>query len=129
MEQTQLNTTLKILGVASDNQTEVEIIQLLFEMVESAICVYIGETVVPDNLKWITNEVVIQRYQLIGAEHLEAEGIDVLSSTYRSPSELLENYFLFLDSYNNTKDSNKASSKRLGYYEIQPKNGFVLRGS
>lgn len=112
MEQTQLNTTLKILGVANDNQTEVEIIQLLFEMVESAICVYIGETVVPDNLKWITNEVVIQRYQLIGAEHLEAEGIDVLSSTYRSPSELLENYFLFLDSYNNTKDSNEASSKK-----------------
>ena len=112
MEQNQFTTVLNILGVATENLGDVDIIQSLFEMVESAICVYIGETVVPDNLKWITNEVVIQRYQLIGAEHLESEGIDVLSSKYRNPAELLNNYFLYLDSYNNTKKAHKTSNKK-----------------
>lgn len=108
----QLQTVLKILGINDSNETEVEIITSLFNMVESAICLYVGDDTVSPKLNWITNEVVIQRYQLIGAEHLESEGIDVLSSTYRSPSELLVNYVDFLDSYVNTKETNKASSKK-----------------
>ena len=112
MNQNQINAVLNILGVATDDLNEVNIIQYLFQMVESAICLYVDEESVPDKLAFIVNEVVIQRYQLIGAEHLESEGIDVLSSTYRNPSELLANYFHYLDSYLNTKKSHKTSNKK-----------------
>ena len=67
-------------------------------MVESAICIKIGERVVPSMLNWLTNEVVIKRYQLLGAEHLQSEGIDVISSTFKT-GDLLEEYQDYLDDY------------------------------
>lgn len=99
MTENQLNAVLKILSIDSTDGTQVEIINLLFGMFEDAVCLKVGTNEVPRMLEWIVNECVIKRYQLIGAEHLETEGIDVLSSTYRNPAELLDEYDSFFKNY------------------------------
>ena len=99
MTDNQLNVVMKVLGIDQNSAKDVEIINLLFGMVDDAICLRIGVEEVPEKLQWIANEVVIKRFQLIGAEHLEQEGIDVLSSTYRNPSALLAEYDSYFSNY------------------------------
>ena len=99
MTEMQLNAVCKILGIDQTNANDVEIINLLFGMFENAVCLKIGGKEVPEELEWIVNECVIKRFQLIGAEHLESEGIDVLSSAYRNPSILLDEYDSYFSAY------------------------------
>lgn len=99
MTDQQLNAVYKILGIDQNNSNDVEIINLLFGIVEDAVMLRVGTEEVPKQLHWIVNEVVIKRFQLMGAEHLVQESIDVLSSTYRNPSELLMEYDSYFSNY------------------------------
>lgn len=113
----QLNTVTTILGISQDDETKVEIITLLFNMVEGAICLRVGEPQVPKALEWLTNEIVIRRYQLLGAEHLQSETIDVIASTFKR-GDILAEYTEYIDSYINniqakTEDGKQVSGKRL----------------
>ena len=94
----QLTSVSRILGISDDDAEKVEILTILFEMVESAVCLRIAEATVPKALEWLVNEVVIKRYQLLGAEHLQSEGIDVISSTYKAGG-ILDEYTQYLDDY------------------------------
>ena len=118
MTESQLNTVIKILGVDQNSASDVEIINLLFAMVDDAICLRVGVETVPEKLQWIANEIVIKRFQLIGAEHLESEGIDVLSSTYRNPSTILDEYSAYFANYialyiDNEQTTTKVNKCRL----------------
>lgn len=116
MLDTQLNSVLTILDISKNDHKKVEVIQLLFNMVEGAICLRIGEPQVPKALEWLANEVVIKRYQLLGAEHLQSETIDVIANSFKR-GDLLSEYEDYIDSYINniqskTEDGIQVRGKR-----------------
>lgn len=113
----QLNTVTKILGISQGDSEKVEIVTLLFGMVEGAISLRIGEPQVPKALEWLTNEIVIRRYQMIGTEHLQSETIDVIASTFKR-GDILGEYESYIQSYidnvqANSEEGKIASNKKL----------------
>ena len=106
----QLTTVLTILGINQDDEKKTEILTLLFGMVESAICLRVGEPQVPKALEWLTNEIVIRRYQIIGAEHLQSETIDVIASTFKR-GDILSEYEGYIQSYIDNVQANSEEGK------------------
>lgn len=98
MNANQLSNVLTLLSIDGSDTEKIKVIEILFGIVESAICVKVGAKEVPKLLEWMATEVVVKRYQLIGAEHLEAESIDVISSTFKS-GDFLEEYEDFIEDY------------------------------
>ena len=113
----QLETVLKIMNISQDDSEKVEVVTLMFGMVESAICLRVGEPQVPKALEWLTNEIVIRRYQTIGVEHLQSETIDVIASTFKR-GDILSEYEDYIQSYidnvqANSEEGKKVSNKKL----------------
>lgn len=113
----QLNTVTTILGIDKEDVDKLEVISLIFNMVEGALCLRIGETEVPKALEWLVDEVVIKRYQLLGAEHLLSETIDVIANSFKR-GNLLEEYDDFIQNYIDniqakTEEGKLVSNKRL----------------
>lgn len=113
----QLNAVAMILGIDKKDGEKIEVLTLLFDMVESAICLRIGENKVPKALEWLTDEIVIRRFQLIGAEHLQSETIDVIASTFKR-GDFLKEYEAYIQSYIDnvqakTEEGKLVSNKRL----------------
>ena len=113
----QLSNVLTILGINQEDEKKVEVVTLLFNMVESAISLRVGEPQVPKALEWLSNEIVIRRYQLLGAEHLQSETIDVIASTFKR-GDILAEYTEYIDSYINniqakSEEGKIVSKKRL----------------
>ena len=115
MLEKQFNDVCKVLGIADSDESAISILQITFEYIESAVCLRIGESSVPKALEWLVSEVVIKRYQLIGAEHLLSESIDVIASTFKR-GDILDDYEDYLQSYIDNiqakSESGKIASKR-----------------
>lgn len=113
----QLSNVLTILGISQEDEKKVEVVTLLFNMVEDAISLRVGEPQVPKALEWLSSEIVIRRYQLLGAEHLQSETIDVIGTTFKR-GDILAEYTEYIDSYINniqakSEEGKIVSKKRL----------------
>ena len=58
------------------------LLQVLIQNQLEAIQLLIKEDVVPDSLAYIAVETTIARYNRLGSEGLQSEGIDVISQTF-----------------------------------------------
>lgn len=94
----QLSQVCKVLNISQEDTDKIEVVTILFDVIESALALRIGEETVPKVLHWLVNEVVVKRYQLLGAEHLQSEGIDVISSTYKR-GDIFGEYTQYIDAY------------------------------
>lgn len=108
----QLNNVLTILDIEKSDRKKIEVVQLLFGMVEGAICLRIGEPIVPPALHWLTNEVVIKRYQLLGMEHLQSETIDVITNSIKR-GNILDEYEDDIQSYIDNVQANLEEGKKV----------------
>lgn len=99
-----------MLAISTDDQEKTDILTIIFEIVEGALLLKIGEEVVPTMLHWLVNEVVIRRYQMLGSEHLLSEGIDVISSTFKR-GDLFDDYLDYIYNYINNVQAKTESGK------------------
>ena len=114
----QLDKVCTILNVSRDDVKIVDVLTVLFEHVENAVCLRVGEPQVPKMLEWLVNEVVIKRYQQIGTEHLLSEAIDVLSSTFKR-GDMLEEYEAYLVYYIENIQAKSEDGKQIALRKLR----------
>ena len=110
MENTQLNQVLALLHVEPTDDSKLEVIKILFGLVESALLTLLNVEAVPQELNWIVSEVVVQRWTMLGSEGLTNESVESASFSYRDIHSLLDNYMGYINAYirnNNPQASNK----------------------
>lgn len=94
-----------ILGIEDDSKDA--LLTILLENAINALCVYLGVDVLPNNLAYIAQELVVSRYNKIGAEGISTEKIGEISTTY-SVNDLNR----YKDILNVYKDNNGLSGKK-----------------
>ena len=95
MEQLQ---NIKILLSLTDNSQD-EILEILLHNAVDMICAYLGLELMPPELDFVAQQMVIVRYHRLGSEGITTEKIDVLSTTYTYNIDELAPYKSVLDSY------------------------------
>lgn len=113
----QLDSVCKILDISIDDVDSTDVLTILFAHAENALMLLIGEHQVPKQLEWIINEVVVKRYQQLGAEHLQSESIDSISNTFVQ-GDLLSDYLPYINAYiaNNAEEKPESSIRRVKFY-------------
>ena len=96
-----------ILGV----QDKDSLLEVLIQNQTEALLAVIGETVLPDSLMYIVVETVIARYNRLGSEGLQSEGIDVISQTFIE--DLMAPYQAQISGYLSTKNKTTAKLRML----------------
>lgn len=92
-----------ILGVEGKDA----LLQVLIQNQVEAILLLIKEEVLPDSLAYIAVETTIARYNRLGSEGLQSEGIDVISQTFIE--DLMAPYQAQLNNY--VSEKNKTASR------------------
>jgi hypothetical protein len=90
-----------------DTDTQDSLLELLISNCEQAIKVYTGLETVPEALGFITEELVVERFSLIGSESLTEENIAGHSVKFLRTK--LEDYSLFLNAYIETPISDNSN--------------------
>lgn len=98
---------IKILLSLTDDDSQDELLAVLLNNACNTICLYLDVPTVPDELVFIAEQMTVIKYRRIGAEGIDTEKIDVLSTKYIT--EDLKPFMSLLDRY---KDNN-LGGKRL----------------
>lgn len=90
-----------LLSINNDDDTKDEVLTILLEQAIDTICIYLGIIVedFPTDLNFVAEQMVIVRYNRLGAEGITTEKIDVLSTTYSYNIDELAPYKKILDNY------------------------------
>ena len=90
-----------LLSINNDDDTKDEVLTILLEQAIDTICIYLGIIVedFPADLDFVAIQMVIVRYNKLGAEGIVNEKIDVLSTTYSYNIDELAPYKGILDNY------------------------------
>lgn len=72
---------IKTLLSLTDNSKD-EILTVLISNAMSTVCTYIGVDILPNELEFVVEELTVVKYRRLGAEGIETEKIDVLSTKY-----------------------------------------------
>ena len=90
-----------LLSINNDDDTKDEVLTILLEQAIDTICIYLGIIVedFPADLNFVAEQMVIVRYNRLGAEGITTEKIDVLSTTYSYNIDELAPYKKILDNY------------------------------
>ncbi len=99
---------VKILLSLVDDDTQDELLEILFNNAVNTILLYLGLDVMPDALLFIAEQMTVVKYRRIGAEGIDTEKIDVLSTKYE-------------------KDDIKPFREILNQYKINTLGGKRLR--
>ena len=99
---------IKVLLSLSDDNSQDELLGILLDNACSTICLYLDVPTIPDELVFIAEQMAVIKYRRIGAEGIDTEKIDVLSTKYTADN--LKPYYAILDEY---KSNNGLSGKRL----------------
>lgn len=94
-----LESIKTLLSIEDDSKDEILTILLYAAM--SAIQVYLGVEEFPQKLTFVAEQMTIIKYRRIGAEGIETEKIDVLSTKY-----VTDDFKPFKDILQNYKDNN-----------------------
>lgn len=97
MEDNRLDRIKVLLSINDD--TKDNVLNILLEQAIDTICIYLGITDFPAELDFVAEQMVIVRYNRLGAEGITTEKIDVLSTTYSYNIDELAPYKKILDNY------------------------------
>ena len=92
---------IKVLLSLSDDNSQDELLAILLDNACSTICLYLDVQTIPDELIFIAEQMAVIKYRRIGAEGIDTEKIDVLSTKYIADD--LKPFISMLDRY---KDNN-----------------------
>ena len=92
---------IKVLLSLSDDNSQDELLAILLDNACSTICLYLDVQTIPDELIFIAEQMAVIKYRRIGAEGIDTEKIDVLSTKYIADD--LKPFTSMLDRY---KDNN-----------------------
>ena len=92
---------VKVLLSLTDDSSQDELLTVLLNNVVSTIILYLGVEDIPDELTFIAEQMTVIKYRRIGAEGIDTEKIDVLSTKYIADD--LKPFISMLDRY---KDNN-----------------------
>ena len=73
---------IKVLLSLSDDNSQDELLCILLDNACSTICLYLDVQTIPDELIFIAEQMAVIKYRRIGAEGIDTEKIDVLSTKY-----------------------------------------------
>ena len=88
---------IKILLSLSDDDSQDSLLTVLLSNAVSTINLYLGVEDIPEELMFIAEQMTVVKYRRIGAEGIDTEKIDVLSTKYvkddiKPFKELLDTY-------------------------------------
>ncbi len=92
---------VKVLLSLTDDSSQDELLTVLLNNAVSTIILYLGVEDIPDELTFIAEQMTVIKYRRIGAEGIDTEKIDVLSTKYIADD--LKPFISMLDRY---KDNN-----------------------
>ena len=92
---------VKVLLSLTDDSSQDELLTVLINNAVSTIILYLGVEDIPDELTFIAEQMTVIKYRRIGAEGIDTEKIDVLSTKYIADD--LKPFISMLDRY---KDNN-----------------------
>ena len=92
---------IKVLLSLTDDSSQDELLTVLLNNAVSTIILYLGVEDIPDELTFIAEQMAVIKYRRIGAEGIDTEKIDVLSTKYIADD--LKPFISMLDRY---KDNN-----------------------
>ena len=92
---------VKVLLSLTDDSSQDELLTVLLNNAVSTIILYLGVEDIPDELTFIAEQMTVIKYRRIGAEGIDTEKIDVLSTKYIADD--LKPFISMLDRY---KDKN-----------------------
>lgn len=92
---------VKVLLSLTDDSSQDELLTVLLNNAVSTIILYLGVEDIPDELTFIAEQMTVIKYRRIGAEGIDTEKIDVLSTKYIADD--LKPFTSMLDRY---KDNN-----------------------
>ena len=95
---------VKTLLSLTDNDKDV-ILTVLMSNAMNTVCTYIGVTNLPTELEFVVEELTVVKYRRLGAEGIDTEKIDVLSTKYVSDD--LNPFKTILDQYIDKKMSGR----------------------
>ncbi len=99
MDDNRLDRIKILLGINKEDTTRNDVLNILLEQAIDTICIYLGIQDFPDELDFVAEQMVIVRYNRLGAEGITTEKIDVLSTTYSYNIDELAPYKKILDNY------------------------------
>ena len=76
-----LDNVKVLLSLADDNSQD-EILEILFDNAINTIMLYLGVENMPQQLLFIAEQMTVVKYRRLGAEGIDTEKIDVLSTKY-----------------------------------------------
>ena len=76
-----LDNVKVLLSLADDNSQD-EILEILFNNAINTIMLYLGVKTMPQQLLFIAEQMTVVKYRRLGAEGIDTEKIDVLSTKY-----------------------------------------------
>ena len=92
---------VKVLLSLTDDSSQDELLTVLLNNAVSTIILYLGVEDIPHELTFIAEQMTVIKYRRIGAEGIDTEKIDVLSTKYIADD--LKPFISMLDRY---KDNN-----------------------
>ena len=92
---------VKVLLSLTDDSSQDGLLTVLLNNAVSTIILYLGVEDIPDELTFIAEQMTVIKYRRIGAEGIDTEKIDVLSTKYITDD--LKPFISMLDRY---KDNN-----------------------
>ena len=98
---------IKVLLSLTDDSSQDELLTVLLNNAVSTIILYLGVEDIPDELTFIAEQMTVIKYRRIGAEGIDTEKIDVLSTKYIADD--LKPFISMLDRYKN----NNLGGRRL----------------
>ena len=98
---------VKVLLSLTDDSSQDELLTVLLNNAVSTIILYLGVEDIPDELTFIAEQMTVIKYRRIGAEGIDTEKIDVLSTKYIADD--LKPFISMLDRYKN----NNLGGRRL----------------
>lgn len=73
---------VKLLLSLVDDDDQDELLEVLLNNAISTVNIYLGVAEIPDNLLFVAEQMAVVKFRRIGAEGIETEKIDVLSTKY-----------------------------------------------
>lgn len=73
---------IKVLLSLTDDDSQDEILAVLLDNATNTVKLYLGINEIPHELEFIAEQMAVIKYRRLGAEGIETEKIDVLSTKY-----------------------------------------------
>ncbi|WP_179601009.1 phage head-tail connector protein [Neobacillus driksii] len=98
-----IDNVITLLGIT--DVSKYQVLEVLIEHTEQAIRNYTKLSEVPAELSFVTESVVVAKYNQLGSEGYSSESIEGLAITYHD--DVFRLYMPYLDQYSDTRGANR----------------------